>query len=159
MRLVLFCHDPMVLGLAIDVNSMSLAGTQKISKHQEVILNLVPRGIWPIAQQSALHGVFRCEHRPQVHWRKQGVAVCETHLGGREIAPIEVRAADAIIVCLDRFVLGGFKHREHLRLRGQLREIVVVPRIRAEGLSVSFEYFNLPMNSKHFLYESASKVK
>src|SRR5260370_27445206 len=57
---------------------------------------------------------------------------------------------------------GGFtrlQHGDHVRLRRQLKEVVVVPRIGSKRLFVAFEQFHLAMDCEHLFDEGAPEMQ
>src|SRR5260370_21636361 len=92
-------------------------------------LNLYPRRVRAITERLALRLVFGSEGLDQFSRRKQGVAFSEAHPVGIEIAFFEMGPADLVVILLYGGVFTRLQHGDHVRLRRQLKEVVVVPRI------------------------------
>src|ERR1017187_7670873 len=76
-----------------------------------------------------------------------------------KIAAGKMGAADLVVIRLDSRVLGGIQHSGHLILCRELKQVVVVPRVGAERLSVALEQFNLAVNGEQFLDERPPEVE
>jgi hypothetical protein len=76
-----------------------------------------------------------------------------------EVAFGKMRAADLVVIRLDGVVLGGLQHGEDFRLCCQLEEVIIMPGVSSEPLSVAFEQLYLTVDSKHLFDEGSPEVE
>ena len=76
-----------------------------------------------------------------------------------EIAPGKMRTADLVVIRLDDRVLGGLQHGDHFWLRRQLKQVVVVPGVGSERLSVALEQLHLAVDGEHLFDEGSPEVE
>ncbi len=133
--------------------------SQQVPDFLEFCLNLFPGRIWAITKQLALRLVFEADDLGEFWRRKQGVAFGEAHLFRTEIASRKVFAADRIVIFLYGGVFTGFQHGDDFRLRRQLKQVVIVPRIGSERRLVALEQFHFAVDGEHFFDEGPPEMQ
>src|SRR6266403_3370429 len=77
----------------------------------------------------------------------------------KQLALRLVFAADRIVIFLYGGVFTGFQHGDDFRLRRQLKQVVIVPRIGSERRLVALEQFHLAVDGEHFLDEGPPEMQ
>ncbi len=132
---------------------------QEVSNFLKLCLNLFPRRIRAITERLALPLIFDAEDLGQLRRRKQRVAFGEAHPFGIEIAFRKVFSADRVVILFYSGVFTGLQHGDDVRLRRQLKQVVVVSRIGSERRLVALENFHLAVDREHLFDEGAAEMQ
>lgn len=121
--------------------------------------HVVPRRVWPVAQHSTLSFIFGTNEGRQIMRREERVTVRETHVLRKEVTPGKVRAADFIVIGFDRGVLCGPEHGLDFGMSGQLEQVIVMPRVAAQRLTVALQQLDFAVDCEHLLDKCSPKMQ